>query len=229
MIHRLVHELAEDADLRVDETVACRVLRVSRSGYYGWLGRAPSVRQVADEQLSTTITEIHAAPRGTYGAPRVHAELRLGLGVPCRRSRVARLMRTAGLTGVCHRRTHRRAGPAPAVHDDPGQRRFLAEAPDRLWVTDVTEHPTTGGKVHCAAVLDVFPAPSWSGRSPTTCAQSSSSTPWRWPAGGAAHRPVRGFTATAAVSTRPGSSATGCEPPGCWAPGAGWPPASTTA
>ncbi len=64
MIHRLVHELAEDADLRVDETVACRVLRVSRSGYYGWLGRAPSVRQVADEQLSTTITEIHAAPRG---------------------------------------------------------------------------------------------------------------------------------------------------------------------
>lgn len=59
------------------------MLRVSRSGYYEWLGRAPSARQVTDEQLSTTITEVHQASRGTYGAPRVHAELRLGLGVAC--------------------------------------------------------------------------------------------------------------------------------------------------
>jgi putative transposase len=156
MIYRLVHELAEDADLRVDVTVACRVLRVSRSGYYEWLGRAPSARQVADEQLSTKITEVHQASRGTYGAPRVHAELHLGLGVACGRKRVARLMRTAGLAGVCHRRKHRRAGPALAVHDDLVQRRFIAEAPDRLWVTDITEHPTAEGKVYCAAVLDVF-------------------------------------------------------------------------
>jgi putative transposase len=156
MIYRLVRELAEDADLRVDVTVACRVLKVSRSGYYEWRDRAPSVRQLADEQLSTTIAEVHTASRGTYGAPRVHAELRLGLGVACGRKRVARLMRTGGLAGVCHRRKHRRAGPAPAVHEDLVQRRFIAEGPDRLWVTDITEHPTGEGKVYCAAVLDVF-------------------------------------------------------------------------
>lgn len=112
---------------------------MSRSGFYEWRGRAPSARQVADEQLAVTITEVHAASRGTYGAPRVHAELRLGLGVACGRKRVARLMRTAGLAGVCHRRKHRRAGPLPAVHADLVQRRFVADAPDRLWVTDITE------------------------------------------------------------------------------------------
>src|SRR3712207_7000660 len=53
-------------------------------------------------------------------------------------------------------RSHCRASPAPAVHDDLVQRRFVAEAPDRLWVTDITEHPTGGGKVYCVAVLDVF-------------------------------------------------------------------------
>ncbi len=156
MIYRLVRELADDPDLRVDVAVACRVLRISRSGYYEWLGRAPSPRQVADEQLTATIAEVHQASRGTYGAPRVHAELRLGLGVACGRKRVARLMRTTGLAGVCHRRKHRRTSPAPAVHEDLVQRRFVADAPDRLWVTDITEHPTAEGKVYCAAVLDVF-------------------------------------------------------------------------
>jgi transposase InsO family protein len=136
--------------------VACRVLKVSRSGFYEWLHRVPSARQVADMQLTATIVEVHVASRATYGAPRVHAELRLGLGLACGRKRVARLMRTAGLVGVCHRRKHRRAGPQPAVHADLVQRRFVAEAPDRLWVTDITEHPTAEGKVYCAAVLDVF-------------------------------------------------------------------------
>jgi putative transposase len=153
MIYRLVHELAADG---IDVAVTCRVLRVSRSGFYEWRGRAPSTRAVADEQLIATITEVHAASRGIYGAPRVHAELRLGLGLACGRKRVARLMRTAGLAGVCHRRKHRRAGPLPAVHEDLVQRRFVAEGPDRLWVTDITEHATGEGKVYCAAVLDVF-------------------------------------------------------------------------
>jgi putative transposase len=153
MIYRLVHELAADG---IDVAVTCRVLRVSRSGFYEWRGRAPSTRAVADEQLIATITEVHAASRGIYGAPRVHAELRLGLGLACGRKRVARLMRTAGLAGVCHRRKHRRSGPLPAVHEDLVQRRFVAEGPDRLWVTDITEHATGEGKVYCAAVLDVF-------------------------------------------------------------------------
>jgi hypothetical protein len=112
---RLVRELAAGG---ISVAVACRVLRISRSDFYEWSGRPLSVRAVADAALTTTITEIHGAARATYGAPRVHAELRLGLGVACGRRRVARPMRAARLQGICHRRKHRRAGPLPAPHAD---------------------------------------------------------------------------------------------------------------
>ena len=135
--------------------MACRVLAVSTAGYYEWGERAPSARAVADQALSEQIVEIHAMSRGSYGAPRVHAELRLGQGVRCGRKRVARLMRSAGLHGI-YRRRGRHARPAPAVHDDLVRRRFVADASDRLWLTDITEHPTREGKVYCAAVLDVY-------------------------------------------------------------------------
>src|SRR5213076_2845054 len=69
--------------------------------------------------------------------------------------RIARLMRLLGITGICAPRKQRHR-PAPAVHDDLVQRRFVADAPDRLWCTDITEHPTREGKVYCAAVLDVY-------------------------------------------------------------------------
>jgi len=152
MSFRLVRELAAAG---TPAAVACRVLRVSVSGYYEWRDRPPSERAVADKTLSTQIVEIHALSRGTYGVPRVHAELRLGRGVHCGRKRVARLMRLARLAGVYRRRgKHRR--PLPAVHDDLVRRRFVADAPDRLWLTDITEHPTREGKVYCAAVLDVY-------------------------------------------------------------------------
>lgn len=105
--------------------------------------------------LTAQIREIHTYSRGTYGAPRVHAELRLGRGVRCGRKRVARLMRAAKLCGI-YRRRGKRARPAPPVHDDLVQRRFQADAPDRLWLTDITEHPTREGKVYLAAVLDVY-------------------------------------------------------------------------
>ena len=136
MSFRLVHELAADG---VHVAVACRVLRVSLSGYYEWRGRPPSVRAVADAALTTQIVEIHACSRGTYGAPRVHAELRLGRGVRCSRKRVARLMRAASLCGI-YRRRWRRAGPVAPVYEDLVQRRFVADAPDRLWLTDITAH-----------------------------------------------------------------------------------------
>jgi transposase InsO family protein len=152
MIFRLVQELAA-RDVLV--AVACRVLRVSTSGYYEWRGRAPSVRAIADQTLTVQIREIHVTSRGTYGVPRVHAELRLGCGVRCGRKRVARLMRTAGLHGIYVRR-RRRGCPAPPVHDDLVRRRFVADAPNRLWLTDITEHPTREGKVYLAAVLDVY-------------------------------------------------------------------------
>jgi putative transposase len=152
MTFRLVQELAADG---VRVAVACRMLQVSASGYYEWWGRPPSLRAVADEALSAQIREIHACSRGTYGVPRVHAELRLGRGVRCGRKRIARLMRAARLCGI-YRRRGTRARPAPAVHDDLVRRRFVAEAPDRLWLTDITEHPTREGKVYLAAVLDVY-------------------------------------------------------------------------
>ena len=152
MKNRLVHELAADG---TSVAVACRVLGVSESGYYEWRDRPLSARAVVDASLSTQIVEIHAMSRGTYGVPRVHAELRLGRGVRCGRKRVARLMRAARLHGIYRRHgKHRR--PAPAVHDDLVRRRFVADAPDRLWLTDITEHPTHEGKVYCAAVLDVY-------------------------------------------------------------------------
>jgi transposase InsO family protein len=151
MSARLVQELAVDG---VPVALTCRVLAISRSGHYEAAGRAPSARQVADEALTATIKAIHHGSRATYGAPRIHAELRLG--VACGRKRVARLMRHAGLVGVCHRRKRRGQRPLLAPHEDLVQRRFAAEGPDRLWCTDITEHPTSTGKVYCAAVLDVF-------------------------------------------------------------------------
>ncbi|WP_426561340.1 IS3 family transposase [Angustibacter sp. McL0619] len=150
---RLVRELAGDG---VSVAVACRLLRVSRSGYYEWLGRPPSPRAVADAALTATIVQVHQMSRCSYGAPRVHAELRLGLGLACGRKRVARLMRAAGLQGICHRRKRGRHRPLPAPHEDLVQRRFVADSPDKLWCTDVTEHPTSTGKVYCCAVLDVY-------------------------------------------------------------------------
>lgn len=153
MSARLVQELAADG---MPVALTCRVLRISRSGLYEALGRAPSARHVADQALTATIVAIHHGSRATYGAPRVHAELRLGLGIACGRKRVARLMRTAGLVGAHHRRKRRGQRPLPAPHDDLVQRRFTADGPDRLWCTDSTEHPTSTGKVYCAAVLDVF-------------------------------------------------------------------------
>jgi putative transposase len=152
MRFRLVQELAADG---VRVAVACRMLRVSTSGYYQWRDRPPSLRAVADQALTVQIREVHACSRGTYGAPRVHAELRLGRGVRCGRKRVARLMRTANLCGI-YRRRGKRARAAAPVHDDLVCRRFVAESPDRLWLTDITEHPTREGKVYLAAVLDVY-------------------------------------------------------------------------
>lgn len=152
MRFRLVRELAADG---FPVVVACRVLEVSTSGYYEWIDRPASQRDVADAHLVNMIRDVHVASRGTYGVRRVHAELRLGHGTRVGRKRVERLMRLHQLAGV-HRRRFRRGRPAPAVHADLVQRRFVADAPNRLWVTDITQHRTSEGWVYCAVVLDVF-------------------------------------------------------------------------
>ena len=140
MRYRLVRELAADG---VVVAVACRVLAVSTAGYYEWGERAPSARAVADQALSEQIVEIHAMSRGSYGAPRVHAELRLGRGVRCGRKRVARLMRSAGLHGI-YRRRGRHARPAPAVHDDLVRRRQVS-LPSQQWLTNRNGNPNLPG------------------------------------------------------------------------------------
>ena len=152
MTARLVGELRE-AGLPV--ALACRVLKIPRSTLYDALTRSPSARELADEALLAEITEIHTLSRATYGAPRVHAELRLGRGRHIGRKRVARLMRRARIQGVCHRRKRGKRA-APATHEDLVKRRFVADAPNRLWVTDITEHPAKDGRVFCCGVLDVF-------------------------------------------------------------------------
>jgi putative transposase len=136
----------------------CRVLGVSPSGYWAWSKRPPSRRARADAILAARISEIHAASRGTYGAPRVQAELRFEDDLRVGRKRVARLMRAAGLEGVHRRRFVRTtvrdetAAPAP----DLVRRSFSAPGPDRLWVADITYLPTWQGFLYLAAVVDAF-------------------------------------------------------------------------
>jgi putative transposase len=136
----------------------CQRLGVSTSGFYAWCKRLPSARTQADTALTTRITTIHAASRGIYGAPRVHAELADAHAVHCGRKRIARLMRAAGLVGVCRRRgvhtTQRGQTEAPA--SDLVQRQFVADAPNRLWVADITYLPTWQGFLYLAVVLDAF-------------------------------------------------------------------------
>ena len=125
--------------------MACRVLKVSTSGYYEWLGRPESPRAVRNRELMKLIAGIHGESRGTYGWPRVHAELVLGLGETVNRKRVARLMRQAGVQGI-HRRKGRKNLVNAATEEDLVHRQFAVAALDRLWLTDVTEHPTAEGK-----------------------------------------------------------------------------------
>lgn len=136
----------------------CRVMKVSTSGYYEWKQRPLSAREQANVALLDTIREIHAQSRGTYGAPRVHAELQLGLGRTVNRKRVERLMREARIQGVFRRRARgcTKRDQAARPSDDLVNRQFTVDGPDRLWVMDATEHPTGEGKVYLAVVLDAF-------------------------------------------------------------------------
>ena len=138
--------------------MACRVLRVSRSGYYEWRDRPLSERAQENELLVKYIEQIHADSRGTYGSPRVHAELTLGLGMSVNRKRVERLMREAGIQGLYRRRRSWTTVRDPAAEPAPDlvNRHFTVDGPNRLWITDITEHPTENGKVYCAAVMDAY-------------------------------------------------------------------------
>ena len=135
---------------------ACRILDVSESGFYAWQTRPPSERAIRHAWLTDLAAEIHDASRQTYGAIRVHAELTLGRGVNVGYNQVALVMRRAGLQGLVGRRKRPRIDRPDAIALDLVDRSFARSERDRLWVTDITEHPTREGKVYCCVVLDAF-------------------------------------------------------------------------
>jgi putative transposase len=135
----------------------CRLLKVSKSGFYAWQQRLPSRRKLSDLELGDRIEAIYRRSRSTYGRPRVHAQL-IDEGIHVSGKRVARLMRERSIHGASRRptvittRRDRDARPAPDLVD----RRFVADAPDQLWVADITYVPTWSGFLYLAVVLDVF-------------------------------------------------------------------------
>ena len=136
----------------------CHVLSVSRSGFYAWQPRQPSRRAPVDAELTERIRDVHAASHCTYGALRVHAELR-ATGTRVGKQRVARLMRAAGLAGRCPKHFRRTTIPADRPAAEPPdlvRRNFQPTAPDRLWVADITYMRTWAGWLYLAVILDAF-------------------------------------------------------------------------
>jgi putative transposase len=137
--------------------IMCAVLEVSPSGYYAWRDRPESTRRAADRSLAADIRRIHADNRAVYGSPRVHAALRAEgkrIGV----NRVARLMRHYGIQG-----RHKRRAPRTTDSNHPHSiapnlldRQFTTDAPNQVWLADITDVPTAEGWLYLAVVLDLF-------------------------------------------------------------------------
>jgi putative transposase len=136
----------------------CRVLGVSRSGFHAWQSRPPSARSLEDERLTERIRQIHKDNRQVYGSPRIHAELVLAGGEKIGRKRVERLMRQAAIAGTVRKKRGRTTIRVPGVRvrEDLVDRAFLAAAPNRLWVADITYLRTWEGWLYLVAVQDVF-------------------------------------------------------------------------
>jgi transposase InsO family protein len=132
----------------------CRIPAVAPARYFVWKRAPVSQAELRRQWLRQVITQGHSASRGTYGYKRVRAELRLGLGIAISRKTVHKLMAEEGLAGVLVRR-YRKSLVNVATFEDLVQRNFTRDAPNQLWVTDITEHPTREGKVYCCVVLDV--------------------------------------------------------------------------
>ena len=135
----------------------CRVLKVSRSGYYAWRVRPESQRTKTDRQLSRVIRRLHAESKGVYGSPKITADLR-DEGYQCGRHKVARLMRIAGLKG-CPKRRFRvttTRDPSHPVAANLLDQDFTAEAPNQRWASDITYISTRQGWLYLAVVMDLF-------------------------------------------------------------------------
>jgi len=134
----------------------CRMLQVSRAGFYAWQTRPPAPRAQADQRLGLEIAAIHAESRQRYGSPRIHAEL-VDRGCRTSRKRVARLMRVHGLAARRRRRfcvTTQSRHPFP-IAPNVLARQFDRAHPDQAWVTDITYIPTGEGWLYLAVILDL--------------------------------------------------------------------------
>jgi transposase InsO family protein len=136
---------------------ACRFLAVTESGDYAWRSRPTSPRALRRIFLDGEIVDVHRASAGIYGALRITAELRFARRIVVGHNAVASIMTELGIKGLPNRRLPRSARVGRVDGPDLVRRQFRREAPDELWMTDITEHPTREGKVDCCAVLDAFP------------------------------------------------------------------------
>ena len=139
-------------------TAMCRVLKVSRSGYYAWCQRPVSKREMANQKLTAQIEEIHQESRQTYGSPRIHAEL-ADQEIKCGHNRVARLMRQAGLRAKQKRKF--KVTTTDSAHNYPVapnrlDQDFQASQPNEKWVADITYVATAEGWLYLAAVMDLY-------------------------------------------------------------------------
>lgn len=155
MIYTFIAERCSDLPV----AVCCRVMGVSTSGYYQRRSRPVTDRELAEAHAANTVWDVWAMSRRSYGSPRVRNELQLGIGRPCSKTQAERWMRICGAVGI-HYPTKRYSGCTRADGSDPNpdlvNRSFDPDGPNRLWVMDVTEHPTDEGKVYLAAVIDAW-------------------------------------------------------------------------
>lgn len=146
---------AENANYPI--SLLCRMLDVSRSGFHAWQARPPSERALVDARLTERIGEIHRRSRQSYGARRVHLDLR-DEGIRIGRKRVERLMRAAGVSGYVKRRKHKTTLRVPGVRvaADLVEHDFNPTTPNRLWASDIKYVPTWQGTLYLASVLDCY-------------------------------------------------------------------------
>ncbi len=153
MIHTFIAERCSDLPV----SVCCRVMGVSTSGFHQRRNQPVTACERVEADRANVVFDIWKMSRHSYGMPRVRNELRLGRGEGCSRTTTARLMDICGAVGIHYKKKGGCTRPGDGdVSDDLVNRAFDPAGPDRLWVMDVTEHPTGTGKVYLAVVIDAW-------------------------------------------------------------------------